>query len=204
MKTRILSIFFFLVTSGLCNNINAIETAGQIVAKCVEAINKAPSISIKFTLSYGNNKSNCELLIEHDKYCLTSDDLKIWYDGMTQWTLNQAENEVSITEPTFEELLESNPFAIINNYSSSYSIRRLSGIKPEVEFVAKSKMANIRKAVVSFDEHTNMPTKLIVTMSNGRTFSASVLSTSKGKTLPSSTFTFNSKNYPSTNIVDLR
>lgn len=181
------------------------QSAEQILTKCADKMRAAPSITVKFALSSpGNAPSDCELIVSRDKYRLSSDELEIWYDGNTQWSYSPADREVSITEPTDEELLESNPFAIINSYRTQFTYRKLEGGKNEVELTSKNKMSSIRKAVITVDPKTNLPAKLIVTMSNGRTFSSTVTSAVEGKTLPSSTFIYNKEKYPAKTTIDLR
>lgn len=196
--------YFILLVAFCTGRAVAVESAEQLLQRCSDKVNNTPSITLKFVLTYGDNKSNCELIISREKYRLSSTDVEVWFDGSTQWSYSAVDKEVSITEPTEEELLESNPFAIINNYKKAYTFRRLSGEKNEIELVAKSKMSSIRKAVVTIDGRTFLPSKMIVTMSNGRTFSATVSSALEGKALPNSTFIYNKEKYPATTVIDLR
>lgn len=201
MWKKTLWLLFFAICA---LNVSAVETAEQILTRCAGKFMSAPSLTLDFTLSVGVNRSNCRLTVSRDKYRLSSPDLEVWYDGATQWAYSTSDKEVSITDPTEEELMESNPFAIVTNYKKSYTCRRLSGDKNEIELVAKSKMATVRKAVVTIDGRTWLPTKLIVTMANGRTFAATVTSAAEGKALPSTTFIYNKEKYPAKTIIDLR
>lgn len=196
---------FLLILAAMCSfSASAVDTAEQILQRCADKINKAPSITIKFTLNYGESRSDCQLILSREKYRLSSKDVEVWYDGETQWSYSAADKEVTITDPTPDELLECNPFAIINNYKTAYTFRRLSGEKDEIELTAKSKMSNIRRAVITVNASTGLPSKLIVTMANGRTFTANVSSAVEGKTLPGSTFIYNKVQFPAKTIIDLR
>lgn len=188
--------------AGFCAH--ASETAGQILDRCADRIGKAHSITFRFNITAGNERSDCELIISHDRYRLSSRELEIWYDGTTQWSYSPQDSEVSITEPTEEELAEINPFAILSNYKTNYSYRLLSGNGNEIELVSKNKMSPIRKAVVFIDPKTNFPTKLIVTMTNGRAFTVNVVSVTEGKALPATVFKYNKDKYPAKTINDLR
>lgn len=181
-----------------------VETASEVLARCASKIKQAPSVTLDFTLAYGDRSSDCRLIIARDKFRFSSADLEVWYDGATQWSYNTVSREVSITDPTDEELTEYNPFAILTGYSEQFTARRLSGDKNEIELVAKNKMSNIRKAVLTIDSKTDMPVKLVATLSNGRTFAAKVASATTGKALPSSVFVYNKDKFPAKTIVDLR
>lgn len=203
MKT-IRRLLFVILTAVSVFSVQAVETAEQVLQKCADKMKNAPSLSMQFDLNYGDNKSACDITISREKYTLSSPELKIWYDGKSQWSYSSADKEVTITEPTEGELLESNPFALLTNYKRLFTFRRLSGNKNDIELVAKNKMSTIRKAVVTIDSKTSLPSKLIVMMSNGRTFSATVKSAVTGKALPNTTFTFNKSKYPTTTTIDLR
>jgi len=183
---------------------HAVETASQIIAKCAAKVSASPSFKLKFTLRYGDRSSVCDLTLAKQKYRLSSPEMEVWYDGTTQWTYTVAQKELSITEPTADELLECNPFAILNHYDKAYACRRLSGKGIDIELVAKSAASSVRKAVVSISHSTYLPEKLTVTLSNGRTFSATVSTAVAGKALDSSYFTYDKKKFPALETVDLR
>lgn len=201
---KITYLFVLLIALFVPAVAQAAESADQILAKCAAKVNGAPSISVKFTLEYGNKRMPCNIVISKDKYHLSSNDVKVWYDGTTQWTYLIAGKQLSITEPTAEELLESNPFAILNHYSKAYSCKKLAGSGINIQLTSKSKAGSIRKAVVSINPKTYLPTKVVVTLSNGQTMSASAGSAVIGKLLPSKTFVYNEKAFPAKETADLR
>lgn len=182
----------------------AAETASQIIAKCAAKVSASPSIKFKFTLQYGERTSPCDITVARQRYRMSSPEMEVWYDGTTQWTYAKAQKELSITEPTADELLESNPFAILSHYDKVYKCRRLSGKGLSIEMTARSAASTVRKAVVNIDSATYLPQKLIVTLSNGRTFTASVGTATVGKELPASYFIYDKKQYPAVETVDLR
>ena len=206
MKTTRLSAFILLLVAALAAPFpaHAVETASQIIAKCAAKVSAAPSLKLKFTLQYGDKSSPCDITVAKQKYRLSSPEMEVWYDGNTQWTYAVAQRELSITEPTADELLECNPFAILNHYAKVYTCRRLSGNGNDIELTAKSSASTVRKAVVTVDPKTYMPQKLVVTLSNGRTFSAVVGTVTTGKNLPASYFTYDKAKYPASETVDLR
>ncbi len=183
---------------------SAAETAAQILAKCATKVNNAPALTVKFRLTFGNGHSDCTMTMAKEKYRLSSKEMEVWYDGSTMWTYSTASKELSITDPTDDELLECNPFAILNGVTKVYNAHRLKGQSYEIELTAKAKGSTIRKAVVSINPKTYLPTKLVVTLSNGRTFSAAVTSSAVGKAVPASTFIYNKSKFPAKETIDLR
>ncbi len=197
---NIVLLFFFLSTF----NANAAENATQILSRCANAVNNAESFEIKFTLKTGNQSSDFEMLISHEKFKLESKDVAVWYNGVTQWTYIKSNQELSITDPTADELMECNPFAILNFYSKKYNARRLAGTGNNIEMTSKDSNSTIRKAVITIDSKTYLPTKLNVTLSNGRTMSAVISSIVRGKRQAATAFTYDKTKYPSLETIDLR
>lgn len=197
-------IIMLLATLALPAASHAVETASQIIAKCAARVTDAPSLKFKFTLQYGDRTSPCDITIAKQRYRMSSPEMEVWYDGSTQWTYASAQKELSITEPTADELLECNPFAILNHYSKAYNCRRLSDKELKIEMTAKSAVTTVRRAVIDIDPATYLPEKMIVTLSNGHTFTATVGSAVAGKALASSYFTYDKAKYPAVETVDLR
>lgn len=199
---------YILLLAMICAvpNLFAADTAQQIIARCATKVSNSPSVSFKFTLKYGDTTSACDMVVAKEKYHLSSPQMKVWYDGNTQWTYAVDNHELSITEPTVDELLEANPFAILNHYDRIYNARRLKTNSPGdvVELTAKAKTENIRKAIVTIDPSTHLPLKMVVTMSNGRTFTVNVVSSAVGKVPAASTFVYDKKKFPASEIIDLR
>lgn len=171
-------------------------SAAQVLDKCAAKINAAPSLTARFTLAAGNDRYACDMTISKQRFHLKMPQMEVWYDGSTQWAYGVASQELSVSEPTADELLESNPFAILNHYSKAYNCRMLKseGNRTVVELVPKVPAASsLRKAVVAIDSKTWLPSKITVTLSNGRTFTATIGSITQGRQLPQSRFTFDKK-----------
>ncbi|MDO4320750.1 MAG: LolA-like putative outer membrane lipoprotein chaperone [Bacteroidales bacterium] len=184
----------------------AAESATSLLARCAAKVNKSASIDAKFYLTIGQDRYDCHMTIAKQKFTMSTPQMHVWYDGKTQWTYAIESAELSITEPTADELLESNPFAILNHYAKAYTCRLLAaedGMK-RVELAAKSKSASVRKAVVTINPKTDLPVKVVMTLSNGRVIAATVTGITTGSAKPASTFIYNKSKFPAKEIIDLR
>lgn len=183
----------------------AISSASSQLEKCADAFKKAASLKIDFVLGSGEQQVNMKMVISGSKFTLDGARMKLWYDGKTQWTYLTDYRELNINEPTNEELLEINPFTIVNNWQKHYTARRLEDKLPVVELVPRKGMVtNIRKAVVTFDPKTNLPSKLVITLSDGRTMTAVVTNVSTGGAMKASDFVYDKAKYPASEVIDLR
>lgn len=181
----------------------AAETAEQALSKCLSKLN-AGAVDINFILTNQGEKHNCSVTISRKCYRLSAPGVEVWFDGTTQWSYLTKNRELNITEPTSAEIMESNPFAIISDYKSSFKAKRLADAGMVIELSAKSGASNIRKAVLTLNPKTYLPTKVIVTLSSGQTMSAVVTSATTKAAPPASTFKYNKAKYPASEIVDLR
>lgn len=181
-------------------------TPQQILDKAAKEMTVAPSLSVKFTTSgaYGNN--NGSLTISGNKFQFAAGDISVWYNGKTQWALSRSAEEVSITEPTASELVESNPFTLISKHKQLFNAKLTSSTKNVyvVNLTPKNRHSQIRTATISIDARTFMPKSLDCTLSDNSKISVKVSSVSKGKALPASYFIFNPKAHPDLEVIDLR
>lgn len=201
---RITALLIGLISSILLVTA-ANPSASSQLEKCADAFKKAASLKIDFTLGSGEQQVNMIMVVSGSKFTLDGGGMKLWYDGKTQWTYLTDYRELNINEPTSEELLEINPFTIVNNWQKHYTARRLEDKKPVIELVPRKGTAtNIRKAVVTFDTKTDLPSKLVITLSDGRTMTAVVTNISTGTAMKATDFVYDKVKYPASEVIDLR
>ena len=100
--------------------------AAAILAKMKAKINASPSLEAVFTINGGEGPVEGNAVIAGSKYTMQTPQLRVWFDGRTQWTYLLNTGEVSITEPDASEQMASNPFAILSAHSDYYKSKRLS------------------------------------------------------------------------------
>lgn len=64
-----------------------------------------------------------KLKLKGNKFTLSTEELELFFDGKTQWTLMKELNEVSISEPTKEEMLQLNPILIVNEFGKTHHVQ---------------------------------------------------------------------------------
>lgn len=202
--------FIFLMLCALVAG--AASTAASLLEQCSAKLFGPHAVSARFTLRTAQGEElSGNIVMARESFRLASPQLKIWFDGRTQWTASAALKEVNVTEPTAEELLAGNPFAIISGYATHYNYRMLplaKGATPEVRDVEltprNAATSDIRRAVVSIDTRTHWPRRIVVTMASGATATATVSDCRTLPKQPRSTFTFKAADLPGYEIVDLR
>ena len=184
----------------------ATNTAETLLSKVKTRLSSAPSVEVTFTINGGEGPVQGSATMAADKYFMTTPVLTVWYDGRTQWTFLKSSGEVSITEPTADELMASNPFAILSSPADHYTLRMLgdSQGRKRVEMTPKSKMSGISRIVLFVNPSTSWPSAIVVSFDDGRSVDVVVDNISSGKAVPVGTFRYNSKRFPATEIIDLR
>jgi outer membrane lipoprotein-sorting protein len=81
-----------------------------------------------FSISYSDEQTNTlsvqngTIKLFNEKFYLQTGDISTWFDGKTQWVYMEKLNEVTISEPTAEELQEINPLILVKNYAKTHRV----------------------------------------------------------------------------------
>ena len=172
------------------------------LSACAARLGTAPSVSFRLTMTTGGSTTHPLLTISGNKYRLSSPQMEVWYDGKTMWVFDTASREVSISEPTPEELVECNPMALLTDGATAFASQ--SAGKNAVRLTARSKTSALRSATVAFNPATKFPSRIDATVGSNTPVVIVVDSAVEGKTLPASTFRYDSKSFSAKEIIDLR
>lgn len=181
-------------------------SAESVLQSAAEKYRKAQSLSASFIIEANGNKSDGSITVAKDMFRLSMPQMSIWYNGRTQWAYSPDTQEVSITEPTAEELQQINPFAIVSSFRQSYKSTLLKSPAGThiVRLVPINNDGAIKNVTISIDSKTSYPKEINITTDNNSTVKIIVSNVTSGKKLPLSRFTFDPKEYPDTEIIDLR
>ena len=63
-----------------------------------------------------------KLLMEGNSYYFDTEEMRIWFDGTTQWTMQYDDefSELYISNPTLEEQQSINPYLLLKNYKNHF------------------------------------------------------------------------------------
>ncbi len=212
MKTRLftlITLFTFILSASA-------QDARSILDKASEAYSKAGAVTVTFTLDSKDTKAKTtysydgKAFMKGDKFKLEIPDAVTWFDGTTQWVYVKDTEEVNISNPTGEELQGISPSVLFSIYKKGYNLtykgEKKSGGKTvqEVELAPQKKNADITKIVVQIDKANNTFHKISLTDKVGMLNSLTINSYQTSSNIPDSTFSFNKKEYPRAEIVDLR
>ncbi|MBD5374296.1 MAG: hypothetical protein HDR77_02310 [Bacteroides sp.] len=203
--TRLLHLLLIGVFATLYAS--AAEPAQKILADAASRLENAPSVSANCVVSANGQKNVAKLIMSGQRFVVESDRMSVWFDGKTQWTWSADTREVTVTEPTPQELAQINPLAILAAFRSGYTatpLPRQNGASERLRLTAKSASADIRQVDITLQAATLAPERFAVAYSGGTTATIEISSFSIGKKLPLTTFRYDPKSHPDAEIVDLR
>lgn len=187
------------------------ETSGQLSAanilnRVVKELQNAKSINMTVVIQSGSNSFNGELTLAREKFNYKAGSLHVFFDGTTQWTIDTDAKEVSVTNPTPEEIVETNPLAFVQSYKTNYKCELVSNSGGTYTIDMKSLKKNnyIRSARVVVSSSTWLPTHVTAQLSTAQTLTIRILKSGKSAALPLSDFRYDSKSYPGFELIDLR
>lgn len=215
MKVRLIIFLSLLLGFGLNVELQA-QTARSILDKASDAYNKAGAIQASFSLNVKDARGQTtysyqgKAQMKGDKFRIEIPDGITWFDGKTQWVYLRESDEVNITNPTGEELQAISPAAMFNSYKKGYNLKS-NGSKTvrgksvyEVEMTPQKKNADVRKIIVQIDKANNIFSSITMVDRSGNQNILTVTSLQTKVNIPESRFVFDKKEYPQSEIIDLR
>lgn len=180
------------------------QTAQQVLDKTAAVIGSKGGATANFKMSspkYGS--AGGSITIKGNKFNARTPQAIVWYNGKTQWTYLKKTNEVNVSNPTQAQQMSMNPYTFINIYKTGYkSTVKTVGSKYQVHLVANNQKRSIAEMYITINKSTHVPSQ--VKMRQGRTWSTIDISGFKAKKVSNGVFTFNSKECPGAEVIDLR
>ena len=178
--------------------------ARAILDKTSKVIGHKSGVSASFTLNNpttGNVSGT--IAVKGGKFNARTPQAIVWFNGKTQWTYMKKNNEVNISTPTQAQQQMMNPYTFINVYKTGYKMSSAkAGASYEVHLVAQNQKRSIQEMYVTVNSKTYVPSRVKM-KHNGRWYTVTI-SNFSAKKLSDSLFAFNSKDYPSAEVIDLR
>lgn len=190
------------------NNAAAEKIVNAAVSKMKRAAYETDFSLVYYdAVSENNNLTTGHLIIDGRRFNVSMDGIQTFYDGLTQWVYLSDVNEVTITEPSGDELRESNPMVMMEYYVKHHRINFGDYTEPLVDvinfFPHNPKGSDFFKITLILDSGTGFPKSITIYQRNGDKIS---LYWDSFRTIipKTDTFRFNSANYNDLIINDLR
>ena len=199
-------IFLLALMSIMTLAIQAADTpsAKKILDKTASIVGKKSGAQANFHIAnakLGNTSGT--IAIKGNKFNARTAEATVWFNGKTQWTYTKKTDEVNVTTPTQAQQTQMNPLTFINMYKTGYtlSVKTVDG-SYEVRLVAQNKSRSVQEMYIVVNPKTYIPSQ--VRMRQKDSWTTINVSNFKNANQSDAIFTFNKKDFPTAEIVDLR
>ena len=190
--------------------------AKVVLEKTAEAFKKAGGVRADFTLKAVNDghlegRENGIIQLKGEKFMLKTSETTTWFDGKTQWSYMVRNDEVNVSNPTQEELQQINPYAFLYMYQKGFSYK-LGTVKVyqgkavwEVILTANDKKQELESITLYVTKSTYEPVYIQLQQRGQKTRNEITVTGYQTRlNYADSIFSFDKKQYPNAEIIDLR
>ncbi len=202
---KIFVLFFFVFVNCILNA----QNADDILNKAAASFKKIKCLKSSYTLKVNESGHLSEhkgcIIIQGNKYVNYFNGTTIWFNGKTMWTLSEENEEVTITQPSSSELINSNPYHFLDSYSKEFNATLINanGNYYVIRLIPKKNNTDIKKILINISKSDYKPTK--ITLDAKKSSVIIVIKTYQEiRPYNSKSFSFNKNKYPNVEIIDLR
>ena len=200
---RIMKKICFLITAMLLSVATYGQTAKSVLDKAAANVSAKEGIRANFKMTGSHGNTSGQIAVKGRKFYATTPMATVWFDGKTQWTYMKNNDEVNISNPTEAQLQAINPYNFINLYKKGYNYTlNKSGNDFVVHLTATNANAKIKEMFISINKNNYNPTQ--VKLLQGKKWTIFDITDLKKQAVADSQFRFNSKDFPSAEVIDLR
>lgn len=197
-------ILSLLMTLSLAAGAQNAALAKEVLDKTAAIVGRKGGASANFTLSskkYGNISGT--LAIKGNMFHAKTPKSIVWYNGKTQWSYMKSTNEVNVSKPTEAQQMRMNPYKFITIYKNGYNMGISdSGNDYWIHLTAQNKTRTVQELYILVNKKNYKPSQ--IRMRQDKDWTNISINNFKASNLSNSIFTFNAKDYPSSEVVDLR
>lgn len=216
---KILSVavfMFLLISTGLAQPPRGMGNSDPEAKKILDAVSARfktfKSVQSKFILKIENSSNKLmgsktgTVYMKGTRYRIKVSDQDIYCDGSNVWTVDPTAKEITITklDPSNNTITPQKLFT--NFYDKDFLYKLNSDAKgvQEIELTPIDKSKLFHKVIVFINKATQTITSTKVFEKAGNRYTYTVSGMNTRSSIADATFTFDQKNYPGMELVDLR
>lgn len=179
------------------------QTAKEVLDKTAAAVSNKDGVTASFKMSTSQGTISGTIAVKGQMFHATTAHGTMWFDGKTQWTYLKKNDEVNVNNPSEAELQAINPYNFINMYKAGYKYTmNTTASVYDVHLTATDAKRKVQELFITIDKKSYAPTQ--VKMLQGKKWITFDITNLKKEKLADSMFHFNSKDFPTAEVIDLR
>lgn len=201
-KKNILLGLLLLVS--VCVSAQSSAQAMKVLNKTASVVGRKGGAQANFNISGKKiGAQSGTIAIKGNKFQARTSKAIVWFNGKTQWSYLKMTNEVNVSNPNEAKRMSMNPYTFISMYKNGYNLSMTkSGSSYVVHMVAQNKKRSVQEAYITINKRTYTPS--LVKMRQGNDWTYISVNNFRAVNQPDSKFTFNAKDFPKADIIDLR
>ena len=199
----------------VCPKVSA-QGAADLLDKAAAKYEHSNGISATFELRTktptqpAGDRMEGKIEMRGEKFVLETADVKTWFDGTTQWSYVENNEEVNVSNPTGDELKMTNPVLLLSSYQKGFKATYKGESTAtngksvfDIELTPKKK-SDIEKVELQIEKYASLPARISIVSKNGVTTTIEISKIKTGVNQADSFFVFNEADYPDVEVIDLR
>ncbi|MCL1868332.1 MAG: outer membrane lipoprotein chaperone LolA [Paludibacter sp.] len=208
-KTSFIITVSILLISSVLNAQNATKIIDNFISQAkVNAIRTDFTLTVKEKNAKNGQTVKGNFTMKANKFIMNMNEMTVYFNGKTQWAYSPENEEVTITEPTAEELAETNPMAVFYSYRATFNINFAANNSNSANYVIemkpKTKKSDLQKMTVTIDKKTGNLLSITQIEKNGNTLTLTLTNYQNKITIADSEFNFDVKKHKGIMVNDLR
>lgn len=193
-----------LLLISVCVSAQSSAQAMKVLNKTASVVGRKGGAQANFNISGKKiGAQSGTIAIKGNKFQARTRKAIVWYNGKTQWSYLKMTNEVNVSNPNEAKRMSMNPYTFISMYKNGYNLSMTkSGSSYVVHMVAQNKKRSVQEAYITINKRTYTPS--LVKMRQGNDWTYISVNNFRAVNQPDSKFTFNAKDFPKADIIDLR
>jgi len=199
-----IALLLIIMASAICTTVQGATNAKSILDKTASIVGRRGGASASFKISSAKIGSTAgTIAIKGNKFYARTPQAIVWFNGKTQWSYMKKTNEVNVSTPTQAQQMMMNPYTFITMYKRGYNLQATTEKNSYcVHMTAQNQQRSVQELYIWVDKQSYRPTQ--VKMRQGGTWTTITISNFKAVNQPNSIFSFQSKDFPTAEVIDLR
>lgn len=215
LRASVLCLLLLHLLGGMSLGAEA-QNAVSILDKAAGIYESSSGLSASFTMRVQSEQQQMNESFEGtidmkgDRFRLVTPDMITWFDGKTQWTYVERNDEVNVTTPSGDELQLTNPALLLRAYKKDFtpqykgeSTSSNGKAAYDIELTPKKK-GDILRVELQIEKLSSLPVRITVMTRNGMSNTIQIGKLKTNINQPEAFFVFKSSDYPEAEVVDLR
>ena len=176
----------------------------------IKEYDNSKGVSANFNISSESNGYvsviSGNIFLNGNRFAFTTDEMECGYDGETLWSYIKNNEEINLSLPEEDEIININPYLLIKNYNSRFkcSLAGKNGDLETILLTPKNDADNIQSVKVSINSKLLYPTRIEVVNKDSSKIVIKVTNYNSRINVDNSKFIFDKKKFPNIEVIDLR